>query len=407
MHTDELAGKSVGERIQIIRTRRGMSRPVVAGLVGRSPDWLKKVERGDLLPPRLPMLFRLAEVLGLADVTTLTGDQGPTHFPVQRAGHDAVTGLREAIEEPLLTMPDAPAPDPAELEQRVAAAWSTWHSSATPRADIGRVLPQLIRDGRRAARMLDGQQRRRAYTALTGAYALSEIALAWVTDSALLWLSADRCMAAAEQADDPNALALAAWILGNVWRATGRKDDALRLVVDAAGVLEPQLDDGDKDTRALWGACQLHASITAARLGREGDALHYLDQADRMADRQPGHVHPWTLFGRANTDLTGVSVYVDLRKGGTALENAEKMDPDAIPSRDRRARLWLETALAYAQRRDHTGALHLLQRATDVSVESMRCHPLSRNLAGQLVTTGGRLVEREARNLAQRIGVDV
>jgi hypothetical protein len=40
-----------------------------------------------------------------------------------------------------------------------------------------------------------------------------------------------------------------------------------------------------------------------------------------------------------------------------------------------------------------------------VSEESMRCHPLSRNLAAELVTHGGKIVEREARSLAVRLGV--
>ena len=80
------------------------------------------------------------------------------------------------------------------------------------------------------------------------------------------------------------------------------------------------------------------------------------------------------------------------------------VDPDAIPSRDRQARLWLETARAYAQRHDYTGALHTLQRATAASTESMRCHPLSRGLAAELVTSGGRLIQQDARSLASQLG---
>ena len=34
---DELAGKRTGERIQILRERKGLTRPVLAGLVGMSP----------------------------------------------------------------------------------------------------------------------------------------------------------------------------------------------------------------------------------------------------------------------------------------------------------------------------------------------------------------------------------
>ncbi len=145
---------------------------------------------------------------------------------------------------------------------------------------------------------------------------------------------------------------------------------------------------------------------STARLGREGDALRFVDDADAMVPMLPtGYAHPWTLFGRPNTDLTGVSVAVDLHKGGTALDKAGAVDPDSIPSRDRQAWLWLETARAYAQRKDHTSALHTLQRATSVSVESMRCHPLSRGLAAELVTAGSRLIERDARGLAKQLGV--
>jgi hypothetical protein len=215
-------------------------------------------------------------------------------------------------------------------------------------------------------------------------------------------------MASAEQADDPNTLAGAAWVVGNVWRATGREDDAYTLANDAADLLEPRLTDGSDETRALWGAVRLHASITAARMGREGDALRQLDQADTMTKALPnGYTHLWTLFGRANTDLTGVNVRVDLRKAGSALDHAGQLDLDVIPSVDRRARLWLETARAYSLRKDHTGTLHTLQRATKVSAESMRCHPMARSLAGELVTTGGRMIEREARALAHALGLAV
>src|ERR1700680_4948612 len=63
--SDELAGKTIGERIQIIRERTGKSRPVVAGLVGRSPEWLKAIEKNRRQPPRLDMLMQLGEVLGV------------------------------------------------------------------------------------------------------------------------------------------------------------------------------------------------------------------------------------------------------------------------------------------------------------------------------------------------------
>jgi transcriptional regulator with XRE-family HTH domain len=70
---DDLAGKRTGERIQILRERRGLTRAVLAGLVGMSASWLKGIERGTRLPPRLPLLVKLAEALGQRDIAVLAG----------------------------------------------------------------------------------------------------------------------------------------------------------------------------------------------------------------------------------------------------------------------------------------------------------------------------------------------
>ncbi|GGK64857.1 helix-turn-helix domain-containing protein [Nocardia camponoti] len=402
---DELAAKAIGERIQTIRERTGKSRDVIAGLVGRSPDWLRDVERGRLKnPPPLDLLLRIGQALGVRDLTEITGDHELLVGVSRHAGHPVVPAIREAIESVHLTPSPSPI-DPAELRARVERAWRLWHTSTTPRADAGAMLPALIRDGRRAVRTLEGSERRAAAAALSGAYALSEQVLAWVADAPLLWLAADRCMSAAEDADDPVTLAAASWVLGNVWRATGREDDAYQLAADAVALLKPRLD-GDQDAQALWGACQLHGAITAAKLGREGDALRGIDHAMGMARALPaGSAHPWTLFGIANTEISAVSVQVELRKSGGALDAASIVDPDAVPSVDRRARLWLELARAYSQQRDWFGTLGALRTGASVSEESMRCHPLARSLAGELVTRGGKIISRDSRALATQLGV--
>ncbi|MGY4098023.1 helix-turn-helix domain-containing protein [Nocardia sp. R16R-3T] len=402
---DELAARAIGERIQNIRTRTGKPRAVVAGLVGKSEDWLRDVEKGRLQhPPGLEMLLRIGQALGVRDLTEITGEHELLVGIARRAGHPVVPDIREAIES--VELAPLPSPiDPTELRVRVERAWRLWHTSVTPRADAGAMLPELIRDGRRAVRTLDGQERRTAAAALSGAYALSEQVLAWVADAPLLWLAADRCMSAAEIADDPVTLAAASWVLGNVWRSTSREADAYRLAQDAVALLEPRLDS-DREAQSLWGACHLHGAISAARLGREGDALRGIDQAMGMARALPaGSTHPWTLFGVANTEFSAVSVMVDMRKSGGALEAASIVDPDAVPSVDRRARLWLELSRAYGQQKDWIGTLGALRTAASVSEESMRCHPLSRSLAAELVTHGGKIVERESRALAGRLGV--
>src|SRR5215472_4643139 len=106
---DDLAGKRTGERIQILRERKGLSRPVLAGLVGRSASWLKGIEQGRRLPPRLPDLVKLAEALAVGDLTILAGidlDIGNRQtLPVAsfaRIPHDAVPAIRDVVRDPML-----------------------------------------------------------------------------------------------------------------------------------------------------------------------------------------------------------------------------------------------------------------------------------------------------------------
>jgi transcriptional regulator with XRE-family HTH domain len=405
---DELAGLTIGQRIQVIRERRGKSRAVVAGLVGRTDEWLKAVEKGRLHSPRLEMLLRLAEALELRDLSELVGD---TALPIglsSRTGHSAVPAIRAAIEETPLQVSADPPPDVDRLAQRTAEAWRTWHTSSTPRADVGAVLPSLLRDTQRAVRVLEGRPRRKAYATLSELYALAEQVLSWVADAPLVWLVADRGMHAAQQADDPLALAGAAWVMGNVWRTSGREAEALDLVDEAALLLEPRLDNGTDEDRGMWGALRLHAAITAARMDREGDALRYWDLGSGMAARMPdGYVHPWTAFGTPNAQIIAVSVHADLRQGGRAIDSAEALDPDSVPSIQRQAMLWLDMARSYQIRKDRVGALNLLTQGCEASVEVMACHPMARGLAGELVVSGGPMVERKARRLAARMGMTV
>jgi hypothetical protein len=59
------------------------------------------------------------------------------------------------------------------------------------------------------------------------------------------------------------------------------------------------------------------------------------------------------MFGAANVKLHAVSISADLSKSGEAHGHAEQIDPDEIPSRERRGRLGVEIARAYHQRRDY------------------------------------------------------
>src|ERR1700731_278047 len=183
---DDLAGKRTGERIQILRERKGLSRPVLSGLVGMSASWLKGIEQGRRLPPRLPVLVKLAEALAVGDVAVLAGTDmdlgGAVSVPVAsfaRIPHEAVPAIREAVRDPMLTVePGAPV-EVGALASRTADAWVLWHASREHRTDVGRVLPRLVTDARTAARTAEGPDRRAACAVLAEVYALVQHEIVW------------------------------------------------------------------------------------------------------------------------------------------------------------------------------------------------------------------------------------
>lgn len=412
MAADDLAGRRTGERIQILRERKGLTRPVLAGLVGMSPSWLKGIERGTRLPPRLPLLVKLAEALAVGDVAVLAGtdmDLGGASVPVgsfARIPHDAVPAIREAVRDPLLVVaPDVGEPDIAALASRAADAWRLWHQSAEHRTDVGRVLPRLVTDARLAARSAQGDDRRSANAILADVYALVQHEIVWASEAELTWTAADRAMTAAQEADQPLALSGAAWTLGMVQRSVGDTDGALRLATTAAALLQPHLEDGTDELRAMYGALQLHAATTAARAGRDGDAWRRWDAANATAERLGAYFHPWTMFGSANVKLHAVSISADLSRSGEAHGHASRIDPDEIPSRERRGRLGVEIARGYHQRRDYPAALHWLEHAYATSHDSVQFSPTARQMTADAVDHGGPLISRRARSLAGSIGL--
>ncbi|MEU0739734.1 XRE family transcriptional regulator [Streptomyces sp. NPDC006134] len=292
------------------------------------------------------------------------------------------------------------------LQGRVDQMWRQWHSSPHNRTEVGAQLPELIRDAEAAVRALDGDQRRAALVALSDVYRLTGQATAYVAPAEMAWVVADRALSAAQDADDPPAIASAAWNMGNILRETSYPEEALRVVLEAADLMRPHLDGAPEDWHGIYGALQLHAAVTAAREGREGDAWRYWDVGDQVAKSLPaGYVHPSTVFGRANVDFHAISVATDLRKSAKALGLADDIDPDTMPSVERRARLWIEVARGHLQRGDRTAALHVMQMAHRISSETVSFTPSARHVAADLWRNAPRAMRTEASQLAEKAGV--
>ncbi|MFB6435260.1 helix-turn-helix domain-containing protein [Streptomyces sp. NPDC056411] len=87
---------SIGERIAFYQKRRGYTQPLLAGLVGRSTDWLAKIETGRRNSPRIDMLAKLACILRVS-----LGDLlGQTVLMEDERQQDDVPAVRDALMSP-------------------------------------------------------------------------------------------------------------------------------------------------------------------------------------------------------------------------------------------------------------------------------------------------------------------
>jgi transcriptional regulator with XRE-family HTH domain len=392
-----------GERLQRHRKRAGMSRPVLAGLVGRSPDWVKALENGRLLTPRLPLLLRLAEVLGITDLAELTGDQRLTTATYTKAAHEQLPAVAEVLATYPMAVEDGPV-DVAGLTNRVQQLWGLWHGTHRHRTAIAGLLPNLLQDARVAVRRAEGKERRTVLAAEAQAYHLTQLYLSFQPAAEQLWLTGDRAMTAAQDADDPHAMAAAVWYLNHIFRDAGQAAEArVQLALDAIRLLDLERSDDD---RALWGLLHLAIALSHAKMGREGDAWRHWDHADYAAAMLgETYVHPWLMFGRGIVDGYAIDILNDLVKSGEAVQRADRLDLSIIPSATRRSRHLIQIGRSFYLQQEPVAAVHFLQRAEQAAPETIRFDPWTRGALLNLAENGGATVRDDARRMAGRLGI--
>ncbi|MFD6275849.1 helix-turn-helix domain-containing protein [Streptomyces sp. NPDC060209] len=395
-----------GQRMQILRTHRGLSRPVVAGLLGMSPSWVKQIETGQIGMPKYTLVLRIAELLRVRDLSDLTGDQSAQVDLFIGPGHPRLPAVRDAVNA-LTLGENREAPSAEHLAARLSTAWAARHEAPNHRQVVGELLPGLIRDAQLATRQADtASDRRAAQAVLSEVYSLSQFFVAYQPDSALLWRVAERGMVAAQESEDPHAIGVAAWLAAQAHRDSGHFDAADAMTMEALGYLERFLPDADDRTAAIAGALQFEAGYTAARRGENGSAWGWWDKARVTAGAlAPGYYHPITSFSQAIMGAHAVTVAVELRAGGESVRQAVAADSVAIPSRPRLARHRIEEARAYQLDGQAETALATLEKAHKAAPETIRYNGYARRIVLEETESRFPARRRRAAALAEQLGL--
>lgn len=325
----------IGERIAFYRQRRGYTQSQLAGLVGRSTDWLSKIERGDRQIRRVDLLTEVAAALRVTP-----GDlMGQPVLLEDDQERDNIPAIRDALMAPgrlsrvLFATIDAPPPDLRQAEQLVEFLWSDYQRGRI--AEVVDRLPRLIRTAQQledGVRDVGDDARRRSWAASARTHHLAATTLSKVGEADLSWIAAERAMKAADEADDPLVLASAARAATHALLAVGRYDDALSLGETAARWLDPQVAAGDPNALSLLGMLHLRTAVAAARRQDRQSAEELLGHAERSAVRLGEDGNYWqTGFGPTNVELHRLSAGLDLGDMTWVARRGENVDVGHLP----------------------------------------------------------------------------
>ncbi|MFI5648182.1 helix-turn-helix domain-containing protein [Kitasatospora sp. NPDC051705] len=373
---------SIGERVAWYRRRRGMPQEVLAGLVGRTADWLSKVENGRIELDRLSVIRALADALDIR-LGDLLAEPSLLDWPGDAQG-GAVSKLREALMDykqlsPFLAADDAEQPPDLDiLRAEVGSAWSAYQDARYSRAT--RLIPDILSQAQRAVRMYEGDQQQQAKALLAMAYQGAAMVLTKIGEADLAWMSADRGLTAAQESGNIVVTGSLFRSVSHCLLSNGRLTAARDLVMNSASFLEAGLEDGSPTYLSTYGTLFLVGSMAAARIEDRSTVRDFLAEADRAAQRL-GHDanHMWTAFGPTNVAIHRISTAMELGDVQIALDQGPRVDSSALPL-ERRVRHSLEIARAHSAQNRMDEALALVLDAEELAPEQVRYHFIPRHL---------------------------
>ncbi|MFE7286698.1 helix-turn-helix domain-containing protein [Streptomyces noursei] len=398
---------TIGERVAWYRRRRGLSQEVLAGLVGRTTDWLSKAENNRIELDRLSVITSLADALDIS-LGDLLAEPTLMEWSAD-SGRRTVPALRETLMDykqltPLLSLAaDDEPPALQDLRGNVRDVLDAYQASRYGFAT--RRLPFVLADALAASRAYSGHEAEEAHALLALAYHGAAMVLGKLGEPELAWIAADRGLAAAQSSGRSEVTGSLFRAVTHCLLATGRFTAAVQLVNGAAAVMQPELGDANNEYLSVYGTLFLAGAMAAARADDRATTQTFLREADEAAQRLGTDAnHMWTAFGPTNVAIHCVATAGELGDIQIAADLGSRIDTTALPV-ERRVRHSLEVARALSSWNRTDEALAVLLEAEQAAPEQVRHHYLSRELViGWIRGTRGQPSHPVA-DLARRLGV--
>ncbi|MFI6386084.1 helix-turn-helix domain-containing protein [Nonomuraea sp. NPDC050540] len=373
---------TIGQRIAWYRRRRGLSQEVLAGLVGRTTDWLSKVENDRISLDRLSVIKTMANALdvSLGDLLAepslfeWSDDRGSHSIPALRA---ALTDYRQLSPMAIRIGQEEP-PSLAGLASEIAEVWKAYQSSQYTK--VVERLPVLLAQAHHAERSSHGDARHAALMVLGQVYHAAASILTKVGEADLAWIAAERGLAYAQESRSQVVTVSLLRSVTHALLANGRYGAAIQLTSDAAALLDDDLSKATPDLLSVYGTLFLAGSMAAARAEDRATTRAFLAEAQESATRLGTDAnHAWTAFGPTNVAIHRVATAIELGDIQVAIDIGPKLDTRALPI-ERRVRHSLAVAQALSLWNRTDEALATLLDAEKLAPEQVRYHYLGRHL---------------------------
>ncbi|MFD8864845.1 MULTISPECIES: helix-turn-helix domain-containing protein [unclassified Streptomyces] len=420
--------REIGAELRSARCRARLTQTQVGKVVGYSASAVSRIEAGRM---RLEYdrLLAFAAFLNIP-LDRLGGTPVPSPAPIDTVGRpadeeDAVRrrnlltgaaaiGVTAAFGAPAASAsptggdPAAPledylfrlpavAPVPlARLVQETASARADFRAARY--TALGRSLPSLLAAASATWEEATGHDREKASVVLARSYILAaELALKHHSDAA--WAAADRALTAARASGHPVPVGEASRVLAITMRRSGSCPSAVQLLTREAA----DLDGGQEQTGAVRTTLLLTAAYSAATGRDRTTALDLLDAAKEETARR--EATPSGLFTvdatRAQVDVYRIGVLNALGTPDEGVSVARRINVDSMPTPERRARFWTDTARMWHALRDGRQTFAALRRVEQEAPQEVR-RPALRALTADLLYAPARV--SGVREFAARTG---
>ncbi|WP_327322549.1 helix-turn-helix domain-containing protein [Streptomyces sp. NBC_01210] len=319
------------------------------------------------------------------------------------AGATAIVGTGTAaalpavdLEDVLFRLPSAEPVPLANLTSQTGLARQAF--TAARYNDLGRAMPGLLATAEATKNAASGRLRQQASAVLARAYVLAaELASKQHSDAA--WVAADRALSAARASGMSVPVGEASRVLAITMRRSGRWSSAVHLLTGQAA----ELDTTQARTAAVRSTLLLTAAYSAATGQDRTTALALLDEADEDVERRPEA--PSGLFTveatRAQVDVYRIGVLNSLGTPDEGVKIAADLNIDLMPTAERRARAWTDTARMWHALGDGQQTFDALRRVEQEAPQEVR-RPALRALTSDLLYGPGRV--QGLREFAVRTG---